>query len=478
MPQPLAAEAPRFEALAEPSPSPAPVEPEPEDPHEPCEEDEDACCPGDNGTSCFPCEPEGTGPEEEGCCDDDASEGPVRYLNGELQFSVTDLSAGGFGGLLQHRRIYSNRLTASADVGNGYNWLIETWPYLVEHADGSITVVRGTRGALWFDSVNGDYVGRYGALSTLVHEPGNQRFVLTLPAGPQYRFHDFDQTEFPPGRFAARMARGGQLTKVTAYTDDQRIEQIEQTAGSGGSEITRAFRYTYHAQGPIESVTLRQRTGGGDWTDIRRATYDYYGADEDFGSFGDLKRVRIQDPEGQGWGDIDVHYYRYYKQGDPNGFAHGLKFVLGPEPYARMIEDGLEPLAEPDAVLAQYAEQYLKYDIDKRVVSESLDGGSRTFGFAYTASTHSDGYNHWKAKTVETRPDGSEHVVYTNYIGQILIKELRSGSDRWIEYRRYDHQGRRIERANPSAVIGYDDSQADLDVALSSDAGLIQVREY
>ena len=99
------------------------------------------------------------------------------------------------------------------------------------------------------------------------------------------------------------------------------------------------MRYTYRGQGPIESVTLRQRTGGGDWTGIRRATYDYYGADEDFGSFGDLKRVRIQDPEGEGWGDIDVHYYRYYKQGDPNGFQHGLKFVLGPEPYARMIED-------------------------------------------------------------------------------------------------------------------------------------------
>ena len=86
--------------------------------------------------------------------------------------------------------------------------------------------------------------------------------------------------------------------------------------------------------------------------------------------------------------------------------------------------------------------------------------------------------NNWNAKTVETRPDGSEHIVYTNYIGQILIKELCSDSDRWIEYRRYDQEGRRIERANPSAATGYDDSQADLGVTLRSDAGLIQVREY
>ncbi len=60
----------------------------------------------------------------------------------------------------------------------------------------------------------------------------------------------------------------------------------------------------------------------------------------------------------------------------------------------------------------------------------------------------------------------------------MLIKELRSGSNRWIEYRRYDEEGRRIERANPSAVTGYDDSQADLGVALRSDDGLIQVRDY
>ncbi len=29
-------------------------------------------------------------------------------------------------------------------------------------------------------------------------------------------------------------------------------------------------------------------------------------------------------------------------------------------------------------------------------------------------------YDHWKAKTVEKQPDGGEHVVYTNEIGQII----------------------------------------------------------
>lgn len=88
------------------------------------------------------------------------------------------------------------------------------------------------------------------------------------------------------------------------------------------------------------------------------------------------------------------------------------------------------------------------------------DGGGRSYTFGYTASEHSEAYDHWKIKTVETRPDGSEHIVYTNCIGQILIKELRAGSQRWIESRTYDADNRQIERARPSGGLDYDDAYA------------------
>jgi len=402
----------------------------------------------------------------------------VRYFNGEVQIAVTDLSARGYGKRWQHRRTYSNRLTATADLGNGTNWLVETWPYLVDHPDGSVTVVRGTRGTLWFDLVDQTYVGRYGALSTLIHDPQNARFVLTLPGGQQYRFHDFDQLEFPQGGFASHLTRGGQLTAVTAYTDAERIEEIQRSTGDGPNAQTQSFRYSYSPAGRIESVTLRQRAGAENWTDLRRAAYDYYEADEPFGNEGDLKRAVTQLPDGTGWADTAVRYYRYYQPDDEHGFPHGLKYIVGPEPYARMLQDGLEPLEEPDAVLAQYADQYLEYDDQQRVTRELRDGGARNYTFEYTTSAHSDAYDHWKIKTVETRPDGSQHIVYTNYIGQILIKELRVGANRWIEYHKYDADGRRIEHARPSAVAGYDDAYADLNVTLNADTGLIHVTDY
>ncbi len=173
-----------------------------------------------------------------------------------------------------------------------------------------------------------------------------------------------------------------------------------------------------------------------------------------------------------------MHYYRYYKPEDEHGFTHGLKFVLGPEAYAWMLEDDLEPLEEPDEMLAQYASQYFEYDEQQRVTREVLDGGARTSTFEYVESNHSEAYDHWKVKTIETRPDDSQHIVFTNHIGQILIKELHANSDRWIEYRKYDANGRQIERAQPSAVVDYDEQHADLDVTLKTSDGLIHVTGY
>ena len=53
---------------------------------------------------------------------------PVRYANGEIMLSVTDVEADGFSVIWGHTRSYSNQLSQVYDYGNGYNWLIEQWP--------------------------------------------------------------------------------------------------------------------------------------------------------------------------------------------------------------------------------------------------------------------------------------------------------------------------------------------------------------
>ena len=71
--------------------------------------------------------------------------------------------------------------------------------------------------------------------------------------------------------------------------------------------------------------------------------------------------------------------------------------------------------------------------------------------------------NAWKTKTVETLPDSTTNTVYTNALGQVMLKVYTdASSSQWITYYRYDSQGRLILQANPSAVSGFSDTYADL----------------
>ena len=79
---------------------------------------------------------------------------------------------------------------------------------------------------------------------------------------------------------------------------------------------------------------------------------------------------------------------------------------------------------------------------------------------------------------VETLPDGAENIVYTNYLGQVLLSEFKDGTDSWIEHFKYSTDSHLIQHAQPSAVSSYDDTQADLGVLLKASSGLIRVTDY
>jgi hypothetical protein len=103
-----------------------------------------------------------------------ASNHPIRYNNGELLYSATDLAVGGFGSPWGHTRFYSNRLDFSQDMGQGFNWLVEQWPYLVNDGD-TIIMMKGQSERVWFDESGGGYGGggystRYGLLHELYHD--------------------------------------------------------------------------------------------------------------------------------------------------------------------------------------------------------------------------------------------------------------------------------------------------------------------
>ena len=86
-------------------------------------------------------------------------------------------------------------------------------------------------------------------------------------------------------------------------------------------------------------------------------------------------------------------------------------------------------------------------------------------------------------KTIETLPDGNRHVVYTNYLGQVMLKTLvrmsagQETGDKWHEYFQYDTAGRRTLIANSSAVQNINEGTAGL-VTIKSSDGLIRLYDY
>ena len=148
-------------------------------------------------------QPKVCGTGDGGCeTNNDASNSPVRYFNGEVILSMTDVAGGlsGFG----HTRSYSNQLDALYEGPNGNNWLIPGWPYLIQETggDNSVLIYVSGQSRLWFERDTGasTYTARYGGdvSYALVEDSGSPTFTLTTNSGGGVStavFHDFTPSE-------------------------------------------------------------------------------------------------------------------------------------------------------------------------------------------------------------------------------------------------------------------------------------------
>src|SRR4051812_19014415 len=80
-----------------------------------------------------------------------ASMKPVRYASGEIVLEATDLSVGGFGLHWGHTRSFASRLSEDTNAGNGYNWQVKEWSYLIFPTATTVAIMGQANAALWFD---------------------------------------------------------------------------------------------------------------------------------------------------------------------------------------------------------------------------------------------------------------------------------------------------------------------------------------
>src|SRR5207249_7406536 len=108
-----------------------------------------------------------------------------------------------------------------------------------------------------------------------------------------------------------------------------------------------------------------------------------------------------------------------------------LKLHVGPESYRTLFNAAVNLDTASDATLQPYADHYFEYDPATRAVTkevaavcESCVGGgttSDTFTFTNNPRNPAPGYGTWSVKTVQTLPDSSKVIVYSNYAGMTML---------------------------------------------------------
>jgi hypothetical protein len=441
----------------------------------------------------------------------------IDVANGQVENVDPGLTSSGFGETFGPSLAWSNISALSNTDTYGVGWVDSSLPSFQQFPDGQILVVASGTSALWFDpnqqQSGTTYVAEFyeGSEYTLQADAGSNEFLLTDPQGDQIRFYGFGSNVAEPvrGQFKSLTDPGGNTTTVTSDNADGQIAEVQRSSTTNGVTTTESFVYTYGADtnslgdSVVQNVELRRQVGSGNWIPIRQAVFTYYGDTSSYGNPGDLETEQIKDGNGH---VLDTSYFRYYQPSKANGYTDGLEYYFSPESYARlaqaMSQINVDPLAAGDALVAPYADDYYQYDTQQRVTLETTQGagaiGPGTYTYSYTTNTnpnYTPGYNAWQTKTVETLPDGNENIYYTNYAGEVMLTDFSdindptnpalSGKD-WITLDRYDGQGRLIEEAEPSAVTGYSDGNADLmnfqqdgtSMYLSNSSGVINLYDY
>ncbi|MCE9554457.1 MAG: autotransporter-associated beta strand repeat-containing protein [Planctomycetes bacterium] len=417
-------------------------------------------------------------------------------LQGQVAISKGGIASGGFGSAFGQSNTWTNQ-SALAGGSSGSGMAVSQAPRILQVGSDTLVIVSGPN-TYWFDKVGGDYVERYFGKDTLTHDTVGDQFVLKDPTGRTVTFNDFDVSHpaTERGLFEALTDNAGNTTSVISRTPDGQVEEVQRSAVQNGDTITESYLYTYIASGDNaglqESVELRRKVNSGDWSVVRREEYAYYDGVEDYGSVGDLKTSVIKDSDDN---LLDTTYYRYYVANEADGYQHGLKYIFGSQSFARLSEAFVDPFGATDIEVAPYADGFLEYDSQHRVVTlvnqgegcSACTGGLGTYNYEYSTSQNADGYNSWKFKTVETLPDGNQNITYSNFAGQAILSIFKDTTtdQEWLTFSKYDSAGRLILEANPSAVTGYNEAYADLlhDVSgnyqyLADDAGLITVTSY
>jgi RHS repeat-associated protein len=398
---------------------------------------------------------------------------PVNFMTGANFLTQRDLHTSGLSRFGITRMYLQD--PALSDHGLGPCWRIGALYRIVQNGT-DVRVIGGNAPATSFtDNLNGTYTPDFNYSHSLVADAANHLLILTDPRGRRWIFYDLSATWSPSrqGRLKEYDDRGGNITTTvygTSGVTQDKLLELQQT--DTNPAIFHRFVFSYNLSGAsvglLASITYSQ-TVSGITTTVRVANYSYSTSGGPNAPAGMLQRVRIADGSGN---TLDTTYYRY-DAADVGGWVP-LRVVVLPKSYDRLLAAlGSEAAIDgaSDAAIAPYSDYLFQYDGQRRVTQEIVSGqgcgcggagGKGTFTFSYGVAAHGapDGPNVWRFKCTETRPDGNQRVVYTNFAGQSILdlwKDAVTGNQ-WRKYWTFNNDYSLASKTFPSGITGHDES--------------------
>jgi RHS repeat-associated protein len=372
--------------------------------------------------------------------------------------------------------------------------MVEEWMYASDAGSGQIVITLGANSGLWFGPSGTGYAPLFGARDTLSVDPSSRQITLTMPNGVQYVFNSIttSSSTAPRGSLVQITTPGGALL-VTNYASSQ-LQYVLRKDSTGVFQERYDYSYLSGSDpnaGSLQQVTIRRSAdSGASFSYFRRVTYTYYDGINETGngSLGDLRTAKTElfDSGSSTWLQPLTWYYRYYVSGTTNGFIHGLKFSFTPDGLARLTAVLTPPttyFTATDLQVQPYSAYYFQYDSSHKVTLETVGGitgtsADQTYTLSYGSYPGAPtDFNSWTVLTIQGYPDGTQKIVYSNQLGSPIISDLRSGTQKWVEYRQYDSQGRLVLQATPAAVGGYTVLGNSITPSLNS-TGLIYLSDY
>jgi hypothetical protein len=235
----------------------------------------------------------------------------VRYASGEVVLYASDLEGDGFGTAWGHTRNFANQLPQSTNVGNGYNWQVKEWSYLVIQPNLIVVMGEKTEAKSFSNAGGNNWVPNFSIRDSLIFDTLNNTFLLADLHGGVTTY------SASTGVFQSYTDPAGNTTQVVSFlANGFNLGEVQRSFTSAGTTTIESFLYTYvnpTAPSPVVSnVLLRRQVGGGGWTNVAQANYTYYAAGNSFGSVNDLETVVTQHWNGSSWDTIGTTLYRYY----------------------------------------------------------------------------------------------------------------------------------------------------------------------